>query len=179
MANEPYLGAIFIFAGNFAPRGFQLCNGQLLAISQNTALFSILGTTYGGDGVQTFALPDLRGRTPIGQGAGLGLNPVVLGESSGNQNVTILSSNMPAHNHLVNVSNTQGSLPLPQGNYIAGVVDSNLGNGTSFNNAGTAGSTLAPASVSMAGNNLPLSIQNPYLGINYIIAVQGIFPSRN
>lgn len=179
MASEPYLGAIFLFAGNFAPRGFQLCNGQILPISQNTALFSLLGTTYGGDGVQTFALPDLRGRGPIGQGSGPGLSPVVLGESSGAQSVTILSSNMPAHNHFVNVSNSQGSLPLPQGNYIAGVVDSNLANGTSFNSSATSGATLAAASVSTTGNGLPLNVQDPYLAISYIIAVQGIFPSRN
>jgi microcystin-dependent protein len=104
---------------------------------------------------------------------------VVIGEKAGVQNVTILTSNMPAHNHLINASNTQGSAPLPQGNFIAGVVDSNLGNGTSFNAAATPPATLAPTSVGMAGNGVPLNIQPPYLGITYIIAVQGIFPSRN
>jgi microcystin-dependent protein len=179
MASQPFLGAIFIFAGNFAPRGYMLCQGQILSIAQNTALFSILGTTYGGNGTSTFALPDLRGRAPIGEGAGPGLNPVVLGEASGNQNVTILSSNMPSHNHLVAVSNASGGQQFPGNNFIAGVVDSQQNNGTSFNAAATPGATLAPSAVSMAGNSVPLSVQNPYLGINYIIAVNGIFPSRN
>src|ERR1700689_3127872 len=99
MAETPLLGAIFIFAGNFAPTGYQLCQGQLLPISQYAALFSILGTTYGGNGTSTFQLPDLRGRVPVGQGSGSGLTPIVLGETAGTQNVTILTNNLPAHNH--------------------------------------------------------------------------------
>src|SRR4051812_17662172 len=94
-----YLGCIFHFAGNFAPRGYMLCQGQLLSISQNTALFSILGTTYGGDGQVTFGLPDLRGRMPIGQGQGPGLSQIVIGELSGVENVTLTTNNLPAHNH--------------------------------------------------------------------------------
>jgi microcystin-dependent protein len=179
MASQPYLGGIFMFAGNFAPRGFQLCAGQILSISQNAALFSILGTTYGGNGVSTFALPDLRGRAPIGVGAGLGLSPVVLGELGGNQNATILLSNMPAHNHLINVSNTGASQPLPQGNFIAEPLDGNSNPTTGFNTTATSGNTLSPTSVSLVGQGVPLSIQNPYLGITYIIAIQGIFPTRN
>src|SRR5580692_1409475 len=98
MASTPYLGAIFIFAGNFAPRGFALCQGQVLSIAQNTALFSILGTTYGGNGTTTFQLPDLQGRAPVGQGNGAGLSPVTLGQVGGVENVTIMAANMPSHN---------------------------------------------------------------------------------
>jgi microcystin-dependent protein len=179
MASEPYLGAIFIFAGNFAPVGYLLCQGQLLSISSNTALFSILGTTYGGNGTTNFALPDLRGRAPIGEGSGPGLNPVVLGQSAGVQNVSILASNMPPHNHLINVSTASASLPAPTSNFIAPALDRQGGNVVGYNTSATAGSTLAPTSVSVAGSGLPVSIQNPYLGINYIIATAGIYPSRS
>jgi microcystin-dependent protein len=181
MASQPILGAIFIFAGNFAPRGYQLCQGQLLPIAQNTALFSILGTTYGGNGTTNFALPDLRARAPIGQGTAPGLAPVNLGQSAGNQNVTIQPSNMPAHNHLVNVSTVAAAQASPQNNFLAPPIDSTPAAGTGYNTAATAGVTLAPTAVSVAGQTAPgpLSVQNPYLGINYIIAMQGIFPSRN
>src|SRR5580692_9149972 len=177
MASQPYLGAIFMFAGNFAPRGFQLCAGQVLAISQNTALFSILGTTYGGNGTTTFALPDLRGRAPIGQGSAPGLTPVALGQQGGSPTVSILASNMPAHNHVISASSAAGALATPQNNFIAVPVDSTGTPGPGFNS--TANTTLAPTSVSVAGQGQPLGIQSPYLGINYIIAVQGIFPSRS
>jgi len=179
MASQPYLGAIFMFAGNFAPRGFQLCQGQILPIAQNTALFSILGTTYGGNGTSTFALPDLRGRGPIGEGQGPGLSPVVLGQQGGSQNVSILVSNMPAHNHLVNVSTVLAAQASPANNFLAPPVDSTPAAGTGYNNTATSGATLAQGAVGIAGQNVPVNVQNPYLGINYIIAVQGIFPSRN
>jgi microcystin-dependent protein len=179
MASQPILGCIYMFAGNFAPAGYQLCQGQVLSIAQNTALFSILGTTYGGNGVSTFALPDLRGRAPIGQGSGPGLSPITLGEASGVQNVTLLASNMPAHNHLVNVSTAAAAQTSPKNNFLAPIIDSTPAPGTAYNTAATSGSTLAPTAVSIAGQGLPLSIQNPYLGISYIIAMVGIFPSRN
>ena len=179
MAETPILGTIFIFAGNFAPTGYQLCEGQLLAISQNAALFSILGTTYGGNGTTTFALPDLRGRAPIGQGTGPVFSPVIVGQPAGAQNVSILTSNMPQHNHTVNVSTSPGGQPGPASNFIAGGLDSQGGNVLGFNTAATAGKTLAPASVGLAGQGLPLNVQNPCLGISYIIAMVGIFPSRN
>ena len=99
MASEPLIGSIFLFAGNFAPRGYASCNGALLSISQNAALFSILGTTFGGNGTTTFGLPDLQGRSPIGAGSGAGLSPVQLGEKAGSQTVTLTSANVPAHNH--------------------------------------------------------------------------------
>jgi microcystin-dependent protein len=181
MASQPYLGAIFIFAGNFAPSGYQLCQGQLLPISQYTALFSILGTTYGGNGTTNFALPDLRGRAPIGQGTGPGLSPVLLGQVGGSQNVSILQSNMPAHNHTVAVSAPVGGAGQsgPQNNYLAGTNDGAGNPYPTYNATSTAGATLAAASVSIAGQGLPLSVESPYLGINYIIAMVGIFPSRN
>jgi len=179
MANEPYLGAIFIFAGNFAPRGFALCQGQLMSIAQNTALFSILGTTYGGDGVQTFGLPDLRGRAPIGQGQGPGLSPITLGELSGTENVSILSNNMPAHNHLISVNGGAGSQTSAANNYLATTTDPATGNAIPGYEATASANTLNPQAVSVAGGNVPIAVRNPFLGINYIIAVQGIYPSRN
>ncbi len=179
MANEPYLGAIFLFAGNFAPRGYALCQGQLLSISQNAALFSILGTTYGGNGVQTFALPDLRGRAPIGQGQGPGLSNVTLGEISGVQNVTLLPSNLPPHNHLINVNTGLGSQSTPANNYPAvASTDGSTGIGA-FETTPTSGQHFAAGAVSTVGGGQPVSVQNPFLGLNYIIATQGIFPSRN
>ncbi len=178
MASTPYLGGIFMFAGNFAPRGFALCQGQLMSISQNTALFSILGTTYGGDGIQTFALPDLRGRAPVGAGNGPGLSPVTLGELAGTQNATILTSNLPAHTHSLNASTSAGTQPLPTGNVLASVQDSQGGQSTAYINAAP-NTPMAPTSIGQTGNGLPISIQSPYLGLNFIIATQGVFPSRN
>lgn len=175
MASEPYLGVIFLFAGNFAPRGFQLCQGQLLSIAQNTALFSILGTTYGGNGQTTFALPDLRGRAPIGAGQGPGLPNYTQGEATGSPTVTVLNSNMPAHNHLVYASQNADTTN-PQSDFFG-----NDSRGTPVNiyNSTTDGSTMNPGTLSVAGGSQPLSIQNPILAVNYIIAVEGLFPSRN
>lgn len=178
MASQPYIGAIFIFAGNFAPTGFELCQGQLLPISQYAALFSILGTTYGGNGSTNFALPDLRGRAPIGEGTGAGLSPIGLGQVGGVQNATILTSNMPAHSHHVNVSSANGAKTSPQNNFIAAEIDSVGGSVSAWNAAASAGATLAAGAVSNAGSGAPLNIQNPYLGINYIIATVGLFPTH-
>jgi microcystin-dependent protein len=179
MASQPYLGGIFLFAGNFAPRGYMLCQGQVLPIAQYTALFSILGTTYGGNGSTNFQLPDLRGRAPIGEGTGPGLSPVTLGQASGSQSVSILANNMPSHNHVINVSTAPATQNAPQNNFIGAPQDANANPTGGFNTTATAGATLAPASVGLSGGSLPLGIQNPYLGLNYIIAIQGIFPSRN
>ena len=109
MSTEPYLGSIVMFAGNFEPRGWAFCAGQILSISQNSALFAILGTTFGGNGIQTFALPDLRGRGPVGTGQGPGLSDIVLGEMAGTENVTLTAANMPSHNHPINCDNTGAS----------------------------------------------------------------------
>jgi microcystin-dependent protein len=175
-ASEMLLGSIGIFAGNFAPRGYALCQGQLLSIAQNTALFSILGTTYGGNGTTTFALPDLRGRFAVGQGNGPGLNPVTLGELAGANSVTMNISQMPMHNHLIacdtgfaGVQSPANALPASLGDAI------NQVNGYSNANTGTMNAQMCGT----AGGNQPIGIQNPMLGLNYIIAIQGIFPSRN
>jgi microcystin-dependent protein len=174
MASEPYLGMIFIFAGNFAPRGYQLCAGQVLSIAQNTALFSILGTTYGGNGQTTFALPDLRGRAAVGAGQGPGLPNYTLGEVTGSTSVTILQTQMPAHNHLISAS--QGADTTNPSNSFPGN-DSRAA--LNIYNTTADGSVMNPAELSPAGGSQPVPIQNPILGINYIIAVQGLFPSRN
>src|SRR5215212_11299169 len=120
--SEPFLGQIMMFAGNFAPRGWAFCSGQILPIAQNTALFSILGTTFGGNGQTTFALPDLRGRAPVGPGQGPGLSNIDLGQPSGTENVTLISSQMPIHNHSVNCDPTGSGALIPTGN-VPGLSD--------------------------------------------------------
>jgi microcystin-dependent protein len=177
---DTYLGEIKMFGGNFAPRGFALCNGQLLSISQNTALFSLLGTTYGGDGIQTFGVPDLRGRAPIHWGNGAGLTPRVIGEVSGSEDVTLLQSEMPAHNHLINASSAVATQVLPTAFILAQSVDSAAG-GTpaNFIEASSANATMAPNALSMAGSSLPHDNMQPYLAISFIIALSGVYPSRN
>jgi microcystin-dependent protein len=176
-SSEPLLGSIAMFGGNFAPRGYALCQGQLMSIAQNTALFSILGTTFGGDGVTTFGLPDLRGRFPVQQGPGPGLTPVQLGEVSGTPSVTILTTQMPQHTHTVAAVTTSASAPSPASNFPAAQGDP-LNPVNAFS-PGPANTTMNAAMIGGAGSSQPVNIQNPYLGVNFIIALQGIFPSRN
>lgn len=178
MSSEPYLASIVMFAGNFAPRGWAFCAGQILPIAQNTALFSLLGTTFGGNGQTTFALPDLRGRAPVGQGQGPGLSNIDLGQAAGTETVTLLSAQIPAHTHPVNCDGT-GSSSLNPTNAIPGLSDDRTTSVPVY-------STAAPNAVMnplMIGPNTgggqPFGIRNPYLGINFIIALEGIFPSRN
>ncbi len=149
-----------------------------MSIAQNTALFSILGTTYGGDGVTTFALPDLRGRVPLGQGQGPGLTPRVLGEESGSETVTLISTEIPAHNHQLLANTAAGSLPEPTNNVLAGVSDPNSGGLFNAFEA-TANTTLSPLAIGVTGGSQPHNNMQPYLCLNYIIALVGIFPSRN
>lgn len=172
--SDQYLGEIRMFGGNFAPYGWALCNGQLLSIAQNTALFSLIGTYYGGDGITTFQLPNLQSRVPIHQGQGLGLSPYVVGQSGGNENVTLTTQQMPQHNHMANVvSGPQATAPRPASGYP--------GNATS----GSVYSTQTPDStfnnnfVGFAGSSQPHTNIQPYLTITFIIALQGIYPSRN
>ena len=176
--SSPIIGTIMIFAGNFAPRGFAFCSGQLMSIQQNTALFSILGTTYGGNGVSTFALPDLRGRVPVQQGTGPGLPSVQLGEASGSPNTTLLSVNLPAHSHgfAGQTAGSEGSSPGPT---VVLATPGEAGTPTPAYSTGTRNVVLSPASITPAGNGQPVNVQNPFTGLNYIIALQGIFPSRN
>ena len=178
MAAEPFLGEIILAGFNFAPRGFALCNGQLLAISSNTALFSLLGTTYGGDGRVTFALPNLQSRVAIGFGQGPGLSNYVLGEVGGQESVTLLSTQMPAHNHSVQSNNGDGTQSSPVNNFFAGPgADRDL----YWYNDATSGSTanMNAAAIGNTGTSLPHNNLQPYQVVNYCIATQGIFPSRN
>ena len=178
--SEPFIGEIIMFAGNFNPRGWALCQGQLLSIAQNTALFSILGTTYGGNGQTTFALPDLRGRVPVGQGQGPGLSQYVLGQQSGTETVTLLSTQMPQHNHLITANEGNGSQATPGAGFLASGIVPSSGNASVSNYRNSSdGTTLAPTSLSLTGGSQPHSNIQPYLCINFIIALQGIFPSRN
>lgn len=178
MAINPFIGEIIIAGFNFAPVGFAQCNGQLLSIAQNTALFSILGTTYGGNGTTVFGLPDLRGRTAISFGLGPGLSNYSLGQVSGQENHTLLSTEMPAHNHAMQSNNGDGTQQSPSGNFFAGPgADRDL---FWYNNANT-GTTvnMNPGATGLSGNNQPHNNMQPYLVVNYCIATQGIFPSRN
>ncbi len=176
---EPFIGLIVMFGCNFAPQGWAFCNGNLQSIAENSALFSLIGTTYGGDGQETFALPDVRGRVPIGQGQGPGLSNRTIGEVSGTESVTLLSSQMPAHNHLFNVNNTGANVHAPVANSTIGAAtdingDASMAYGTSAPNV-----TMAPGSISVAGGGQPHNNLMPFLTINYCIALFGIFPSRN
>ena len=167
----PFIGEIQLVAFNFAPKGWALCNGQLLSISQNQALFALLGTIYGGDGVTTFALPDLRGRTPIHSGQGTGLSPYVIGQSGGEENHTLVTGEIPAHSHNIQINTGVGSTDSPNGTYLAQNSEGVKQFSTSQNGSA--------APVASAGNNLPHNNMQPYLAINYIIALSGIFPSQN
>jgi len=176
--SEPFIAEIILFAGNFAPRGWAFCQGQILSIAQNTALFSLLGTTYGGNGQTTFALPDLRGRVPVGTGQGPGLPSIDLGQVAGEPTHTLIITEMPAHNHQAQAqgnSNT-GDNPSPAGNTWA-ISDARANN---YVNAAPNG-PMAPntVTVGIAGGSQPHNNMQPFLGMNYIIAIEGIYPSRN
>lgn len=179
---EPYLATVTIFAGNFAPRSWAFCDGSLQSISENTALFALLGTTYGGDGVTTFALPDLRGRSAVGTGQGPGQPNYILGQMAGSENTTLLVTNLPAHNHMVTSAtgapgalNDSSTLNSPQGNVPADVT----GRYTTAAGDSQMAPTVTMANSPVAGANNPVSNLSPYLAMNYIIAVEGIFPSRS
>ena len=171
---ETFLGEIRMFAGNFAPTGWAFCQGQLLPIAQNQALFSLLGTTYGGNGTTTFALPDLRGRVPVGFGQGPGLSNRVIGEQFGSELVTLNINQMPSHNHTVNAVTTEGNQNLPTNSLPANT--KTLDKEYSDANANT---TMKATMVNPTGGNQPFGVTQPSLGVNFIIALQGIYPSRN
>lgn len=189
---EPLLGQITMFAGTFAPRGWAFCEGQLLAISSNTALFSIIGTTYGGDGRTTFALPDLRGRAAINPGTGPGLSTRRLGERGGQETHTLNITEIPSHTHNV-ISNSShlklstdnaanetpnaGDVPAVA-NYPAGLTTQKVKSFGPPSNT-VDGQSIAPPNISNTGGNLSHNNMQPWLAINFIIALQGIFPSRN
>jgi microcystin-dependent protein len=189
---EPFLGMIALFPYNFAPRGWAFCQGQILSIAQNTALFSLLGTTFGGDGVQTFALPDLRGRAPISEGQGPGLSSYVLGQEGGVESVTLVSSQMPAHTHVISLSNVTAVTHVKNGagnsrTPVANVPALEAAGVTALYSNSTPDATMADGTVtlsgtpqaSVVGSNVPVNIRTPFLVMNYCIATEGIFPSRN
>jgi microcystin-dependent protein len=176
---DAYLGEIRMFAGNFAPSGWQMCNGQLLPISQYAALFAILGTTYGGNGTSTFALPNLQSRTPLHWGTGPGLSNYVIGEVTGTESVTLLQNQMPIHNHLVKAVSAAADQGGPAGFYPSASNDPSDGNTINTYSDANPDVTLNPNSVATAGGSQPVSIIQPVLAVTFIIAMVGIFPSRN
>ena len=180
---EGTMAEIRMFAGNFAPRAWMFCNGQLLSIASNTALFALLGTTYGGNGQTTFGIPDLRSRVSVGTGQGPGLSNKVLGEQAGVENTTLLANNLPPHTHGFSASASMacrtgaGNVDSPANNIPAG-------SASDENYAAPPGNAfMAPITVAgttaVAGGSQPFSNVQPSLGMNYIICVEGIFPSRN
>jgi microcystin-dependent protein len=194
------LGEIRMFGGNFAPQYWAYCQGQSMSISVNTALFSILGTIYGGDGQQTFNLPDLRGRVPVGTGQGVNTDNVVLGAKSGNNNVALTTTNMPAHTHAatispltakLNAATTNASIATPTagsslatpGSLSGRTFTPSLGYDTAAPSVGLNANSVTISGgsiqVGISGSGLPFSIMPPYLGMNYIICIQGMYPSRN
>lgn len=202
--SEPYIGEIRTVAFDFAPPGWAFCRGQLLSIAQYTPLFALLGTNFGGNGVSTFGLPDLAGRSAIGTGTGPGLAPVSIGQNSGAETITLLLSQMPAHNHQAVVSapgaahasiavpvtsNTAGPESVPTATTVLGP-GSSSGHAATIYSTSAATTTLKPFDAAVAfttnptvmigvsGSNAPVNIRNPYLGLSFIIALEGIFPSR-
>jgi len=188
--DQPFIGQIMLFAGNFAPRGWALCDGQVLAIADNNALFAILGTTYGGNGRTTFQLPDLRGRSAVHFGTGIGLTPIQLGQRSGFERHTLSILEMPVHSHggstlrgAVEVNEEDGDDGDPKNRNLGVSGDSTPYN--TFPTNGAMGTNPATGNVAIGGNTLnaggsqSFNIRNPYLGLNYVIALVGLFPSRN
>ena len=171
---QPYVGEIRMFAGNFAPREWAFCQGQLLPISQYATLFNLIGTTYGGDGQTTFALPDLRGRSPVHQGQGAGLSSYIIGQLGGAETVTLLTTQLPAHTHVAACQSGAGTSSIPANNLWAASAATRQ-----YTNAGTFAAALNSGSVGLTGGSLPHNNLAPYLVINFIISLFGIFPSRS
>ncbi len=169
--SEPYLGEIRMFAGTFAPAGWAFCDGQLLSISQNDVLFSLIGTTYGGDGINTFALPDLRGRIPLHMGQGTGLSNRILGEQGGVEQVTLTTQQIPAHAHVPQAQSGTGNQSSPQNNVWAA---SSLNQFTSL----AANVTMNVSDVLPDGGSQPHDNLMPYLCVNFIISLSGVYPSQ-
>lgn len=173
---EPYIGELRLFAGTYAPRDWAFCDGSLLPISENEALFTLIGTTYGGDGQTTFALPDLRGRIPLGQGQGAGLSLRTIGQSFGSETVTLLTTQIPAHSHSFSASKTEASSSGP----ASAVFASNSANNFYAPNPGSVPQEILDArTVALAGGNQPHNNIMPSTAVNYIIALFGIFPSQS
>lgn len=178
---EGYIGEVRLFAGNFAPGGWAFCDGSLQSIAVYTAAYSIIGTIYGGDGQSTFKLPDLRGRIAVGAGQGAGLARIELGQSGGAENVTLTTAQMPTHTHASTATisfpsySDAGNTGSPTGNILAGLDGAYSTQAADTHIAPAA----APGSITNVGSNIPFSILQPVLAANYIICLEGIFPSRN
>jgi microcystin-dependent protein len=176
--SSPFVAEIKMFAGNFAPTGWAQCNGQLLPISQNTALFSLLGTFYGGDGKSTFALPNLQDSAPLGAGQGSGLTDRFLGEVGGAETVTLLQSEMPAHSHGINASASLGTQTDPTNAVWAAGGAVRGGGPPTYASAQGAAPLMHPQALNVAGSSLPHNNMPPFLTVTFIIALQGVFPPR-
>jgi microcystin-dependent protein len=182
--SQPYVGQMTIFAGNFAINGWAMCTGQLTAISQNAALFTLIGTTYGGDGQNTFALPDMRGRVGIGQGTQSGLSTYVLGQTGGQEQVQLTAAQLPQHSHTLNATSTTASSQNISASALPGNTANVTPEATNFyvSNVGSPAPTfltLANATIGQAGGNVAHDNMMPYLTMTYLISLFGIFPSRN
>jgi len=172
---DPFVAEIRIFPFNFAPKGWAFCDGQIMPLSQNTALFSLLGTTYGGDGKSNFALPDMQGNAPMHPGQGPGLSLHDLGETGGSETVSLLESEIPSHPHALMASSTQSSKPSPGGNALARISSG----ATPY--VAPSGAPLAAfngAALAPAGGDQPHNNMQPYLTLNFCIALQGVYPPR-
>lgn len=172
--SDPFVGEIRMFTGNYVPSGWAFCNGQLLPLSQNTALFAILGTAYGGDGRNTFALPNLIGAMPVGVGQGQGLEPVEWGQAGGVDSVTLQPGQMPPHSHAVNTAVAADNKAPGSDRFLAPT-----GDGSAAYRGPSKQVPLSAAAVSLSGGGRPHNNRPPVLAVNFIIALQGVFPSRN
>ncbi len=174
---DPYVGQIELFGFGFAPRGWAFCNGQLLSIADNSTLFELIGTIYGGDGQNTFALPNLNGRVALGVGAGPGLSTVVLGETGGTETATLVAANVPAHSHTLAAQSSRGRTSATGTNVVLAQVAEDDGTPARSYSSTAPNTTLSSASIGSVGSSQPVDIRNPYLGLQYAISLFGIYPS--
>lgn len=174
---QPFIGQIELFGGNFAVQGWAFCNGQLLDIATYNTLFALIGTTYGGDGQTTFALPNLNGRMAVGVGTGPGLSNVIQGQLGGAESVTLVAANLPAHSHSLAAQSSRGDSIAPGPTLVPAQVAEHDGTPARSYSSTAPNTTLSSASIGSVGTSQAVDIRNPYLGLNYIIALVGIFPS--
>jgi microcystin-dependent protein len=176
---EVFIGTIMMFGGNFAPQGWAMCNGQLLGIAQNQALFSILGTMYGGDGRQTFGLPNLQGRAAIGMGTLPGGSTYVEGQTGGFENVTMTTNQLPSHSHTAMAQSGYAGATAPNNAYLAQLGSATHPSTTDvYTSSGSTSVAMAQGMIAPTGGNQPLGVMQPYMAMNFIIALFGIYPSR-
>jgi microcystin-dependent protein len=170
--SDPFIGEIRMFGGNFAPQGWAFCDGSLLSIAGNDALFNLIGTTYGGDGQNTFALPDLRGRFPLHQGQGNGLSNRIIGEAGGSEAVTLTTSQMAIHNHSAVANSGAGNADTPAGNYWSGAATT-----PQYVPGDQANTSMNTAAIGATGQNQPHDNMQPFLAVSFIISLEGIYPT--